>query len=371
VQTTLFREAAGDPPAAANPVVAEFQEKPLRWTFADFVVGASNAQAARAAREAAEQPGRFTPLVLYGPPGCGKSHLLNAVGRHVRNASMRARMLHISSEQFTTQFLEALDRRALPSFRHKMRTLDLILVDDVQFFERKRATLEEFLYTVDALHGRHGQIVLTSDRPPADLQALSPGLASRIGGGLAIAIELPDCATRVGIVRAMAHRMRIPLSEDVIELVAQHIAGSGRLLNGAINRLVAASMALKKPITVELAGEALAEFCRLHWPKVRLADIQRAVCEVFGVESSSLKSPSKARGVAEPRMLAMWLARRHTRAALSEIGDFFGRRSHSTVVSAQRKFDGMISRRQSIVVDGQACPVEDAVRRIETALRSA
>jgi chromosomal replication initiator protein len=130
-------------------------------------------------------------------------------------------------------------------------------------------------------------------------------------------------------------------------------------------------MALTRPITVELAGPTLDEFCQQHTPKVKLADIQRAVCEVFGVDATSLKSPRKTRSVADPRMLAMWLARRYTRSALSEIGDFFGNRSHSTVVSAQRKFDGLVSRRENITVDGQACAIEEAVRRIEAVLRTA
>jgi chromosomal replication initiator protein len=165
--------------------------------------------------------------------------------------------------------------------------------------------------------------------------------------------------------------MEIAMGDDVIELVAQQVVGSGRMLSGAINRLVAASMAARKPITLELAGGAIADFCRQHSPQVRLADIQRAVCEVFGVESTSLKSARKCRSIAEPRMLAMWLARRYTRAALSEIGDFFGRRSHSTVVSAQRKFDGLIAGRGEIIVGDQLCQVEEAVRRIEAKLRTA
>jgi chromosomal replication initiator protein len=340
-------------------------------TFEGFVVGAANRLAAQAAREIAQQPGRFSPLLIYGPAGVGKSHLLSAAACHARVSGRRLRVMQLTAEQFTSQFLEALERRALPGFRQKLRSLDLLLIDDVQFFAGKKATLEELLYTTDALHARSAQVVLTSDRIAKELGALSPELVSRISAGLAVALDPPDYETRIGVVRAMAERMRIPLEDGVVELVARQVVGSGRLLSGAINRLVAASMACSKPITAELAEPALADFCRQHSPQVRLADIQRAVCEVFGVESSSLKSPRKTRTVAEPRMLAMWLARRYTRAALSEIGDFFGRRSHSTVVSAQRKFDNLISCHGEVVIGDQACEVEEAIRRIEAKLRTA
>jgi chromosomal replication initiator protein len=343
----------------------------VRYSFADFVVGSANRLAVQAAREVAQQPGRFSPLLLYGGAGSGKTHLLNAVAQHARRSRSRVRVLQLTAEQFTSQFLQALEGRALPGFRQKMRTLDVLLIDDVHFLAGKKATLEELLYTVDALHARGGQVALVSDRPAAELQSVSADLASRISAGLAVALDPPDYATRVGIVRSMAQRMQLPLEDAVVEMVAQRVVGSGRMLSGAINRLVAASMAVSKPITVELAESALTDFCRQHSPQVRLTDIQRAVCDVFGVEAASLKSQRKTRAIAEPRMLAMWLARRYTRAALSEIGDFFGRRSHSTVVSAQKKFDKLISAHGEMVVGDQVCQVEEAVRRIEAKLRTA
>ncbi len=342
-----------------------------RYSFEDFVVGAANRLAAQAAREVAQQPGRFSPLLLYGPAGTGKTHLLCAIAQHARRSRCRSRVVQLTAEQFTSQFLEALERRALPSFRQKMRNLDVLLIDDVHFLAGKKATLEELLYTIDALHARGGQVALVSDRAAVELQTVSADLASRVSAGLAVALDPPDYDVRVGIVRGMAERMQIPLDESTIELVAQQVVGSGRLLSGAINRLVAASMAVGEPIAVALAEPVLAEFCRQHAPQVRLIDIQRAVCEVFGVEASSLKSQRKTRAIAEPRMLAMWLARRFTRAALSEVGDFFGRRSHSTVVSAQKKFDKLISAHGEMVVGDQVCQVEEAVRRIEAKLRLA
>jgi chromosomal replication initiator protein len=366
VATTSVSYGDSNAPAPTRPA-----GKAPRWTFEDFVIGAPNRLAAQAAREVAQQPGRFSPLVFYGPAGTGKSHLLSAVASFVRASRNRLRVMQLTAEQFTTQFLEALERRALPGFRQKVRNLDVLLIDDVQFFAGKRATLEELLYTIDALQRRGGQVVLVSDRPAAELSSISPELANRISAGLAVALDPPDCETRAGIVRTMAERMRIPLDQNLVDAIARQVVGSGRLLSGAINRLVAVSMAVGKPITLELAEPVLVEFSRQHAPQVKLADIQRAVCEVFGVESSSLKSQRKTRAIAEPRMLAMWLARRYTRAALSEIGDFFGRRSHSTVVSAQKKFDKLISANGALVVCDQSCPVEEAIRRIEAKLRTA
>jgi len=372
-----FEEIAANtivPQAPTTPSIDEDRppaKKRPRWTFEDFVFGDSNRMAAEASRSAAQQLGRFSPLLVYGPSGAGKTHLMSAVAFMGRGSRQRLRVMQLTAEQFTSQFLEALEKRSLPSLRQKTRSLDLLIIDDVQFLGNKRATLEELIYTIDAVQARGGQVVLSSDRPAAELQAVSAELAARISAGLAVAIDPPDYATRRGIVRAMVSRMEIAMGDDVIELVAQQVVGSGRMLSGAINRLVAASMAARKPITLELAGGALADFCRQHSPQVRLVDIQRAVCEVFGVESTSLKSQRKCRSVAEPRMLAMWLARRYTRAALSEIGDFFGRRSHSTVVSAQRKFDGLIAGHGEIIVGDQLCQVEEAVRRIEAKLRTA
>jgi chromosomal replication initiator protein len=199
---------------------------------------------------------------------------------------------------------------------------------------------------------------------------MSPELGARLAGGLPVAVEAPDFAARLGIVRSLAVRMSVELGDEVVELVARQVVGSARLLSGAINRLLADSAAAAAPIDRVLAETAIADFCRQHAPQVRLPDIQRAVCEVFGVEPAVLRSSRRTRSAAEPRMLCMWLARRYTRAALSEIGDFFGGRRHSSVVSAKRKVDELLDAGGELTLGERACPVEEAVRRIEAKLRT-
>ena len=342
-----------------------------RWTFGTFVAGAGNRLALHTAAETAAHPGRYSPLLLFGPAGTGKTHLLEAIAHDARRrGAVRGGALFATAEQFTAQFLDALERRMLPSFRDKFRSLGMLLVDDVQFFAGKRATLEELLHTIDSLARRDAQVVLASDRAPAELQSVSSELTARLGAGLAVQLDPPDYSTRLGVVRGIAQRLELNIDDNVLQLVAQQVVGSARLLGGAINRLVAASMARSTAITLELATEALADFTRQHAPQVRLADIQRAVCEVFGVEPKRLKSDSRARAVADPRTLAMWLARKYTRAALSEIGDYFGRRSHSTVVAAQKRFDQLIRREATLTVDDAPCGVEEVLRRVENVLRT-
>lgn len=340
-------------------------------TFANFVVGKGNELAQQTAQSVVEQPGHYGPLLLFGPPGVGKTHLCYAMLQQLRQSSRRTHAVRLTAEQFTGEFLSALDRRALPSFRQKYRSVDVLFIDDIQFLVGKRATLDELLHTIDTLHERGRQVVLTCDRSPGDLQKVSTELVSRISGGLSIPLESPDFATRLGIVRQLAVRLKVSLDDEVIALLATQVAGSARQLAGAINRLVATSMARKSTITLDLARTTLAEFVLQNTPAVRLADIQRAVCEVFGVEPSSLKSSRKTRSIAEPRMLAMWLARKYTRAALGEISEYFGRRSHSTVVSAQKKVDRLVSQGGEISVADRPCPMDEAIRQVEAVLRTA
>lgn len=340
-------------------------------TLDDFVVGSSNRLAHASAQMVAEQPGRFSPLVVYGPTGVGKTHLLEGIWNAARKARPGMHALYLSAEQFTTFFLEALHGRGLPSFRRKYRGVELLLVDGLQFFAGKRATLVELLHTTDTLLREGKQVVFAADRPPSALGDLSEELVTRLSAGMVSGIDPPDFQTRLSILRQLAVRRGFNLADDVAEFVATHLSTHCRELSGALNRLEAASRMGGTSITRAIAEEALAELIRHNSRAVRLADIDKAVCQVFELDSESLQTGQRGRHVSQPRMLAMWLARKHTRSALAEIGRHFGRRSHSTVVSAQKAVSSWMASQSMIELCGKPWNVEEAIRRVEERLRTA
>lgn len=339
-------------------------------SFESFVQGEGNRLGLTAAQTTASRLGTVSPLFLYGPTGSGKSHLLEAVLSSARREGRVRRSVLLSSEQFTSQFLEALQGSGLPSFRRKYRDVELLLIDDVQFFAGKRATLVEFLHTLDTLHRDRRQIVLAADRPPAELAALGPEIVARLSGGLVCGLEPADAVTRLGILKQLAAKVGLSVPRSVLESLAEQLSGDARQLAGAIHRLEATSEALGKPINHELAQRALADILRASRRIVRLPDIERAVCEVFGLEPTSLQSGRKAKLVSQPRMLAMWLARKFTRSALSEIGQHFGRRSHSTVISAQKQVNEWVTTGAAVHLAHGECSIDDAIRRVEAQLRT-
>lgn len=340
-------------------------------TFENLVVAGSNQFAARAAEMIASGIHQASTVLFWGPTGVGKTHLLRAVQAACRRRQSRARAIYLTAEQFTCGFVDAVRGSGLPSFRHKCRGADLLLLDDVHFFAGKRATLEELLYTVDTLASDGRQVALASDRPPGELQSLGAELVSRLASGTVCEIGPPDYAMRVQIVRQLAHRMGMPLDDPCVELIATHVTGGARELRGALHRLELASAVYRQAVDRQLIDGALSELALHNARPVKLADIQTAVCDVFGVDAGGLRSDNKSRALSEPRMLAMWLARKYTRAPLSEIGEFFGRRSHSTVISAQRRVERLMSEHGTVGMANKPCAVEDAIRRVETVLRKA
>jgi chromosomal replication initiator protein len=339
-------------------------------TLETFVVGQSNHLAWAAARSTVSRLGQSSPLVIHGPTSVGKTHLLEGIYSDVRRLRSGAQAVYLSAEQFTTLFLEALHGGGLPVFRRKYRGLDLLIIDDIHFLAGKKATLIELLHMTDLFLRDGRQLVFAADHPPSQLSQLGPELTTRLQSGLVCGIEMPEYETRLGIVRQLAERMGIELTEEVALYVAGHVTTHARELSGALNRLDATSRALDQPISRTLAEQALAETVRRHARPVGLGDIDEAVSRVFGLEPKALKSDGKGKQVSHPRMLAMWLARRHTRAALSEIGSFFGGRSHSTVISAQKKVrDWMQSQSRLCLADGN-CTIDEAIRKVEQALRA-
>jgi chromosomal replication initiator protein len=340
-------------------------------TLSDLVVGASNEYAYRAAEVTARGLQQASPVLFCGGTGVGKTHLLRAIRAEYRHTHPRARAVYLTAEQFITSFVEALRGSGLPSFRQKCRGADLLVLDDVHFFAGKRATLDELLHTLDVLLAEGRQIALASDRSLAELKSLGKEMVSRLASGLVCNIQPPDYAMRLDIVRRLAREMDVALEADVAELVATQISKGARELRGALHRLQATSIAFGQPITRELATSALSDLVQQCTRHVRLSDVEKAVCDVFGVEAVQLRSDRKSRSIHEPRMLAMWLSRKYTRAPWSEIGEHYGRRSHSTVISAHKRMETLIRSHAEIGVSHETCGVEEAIRRVEAALRTA
>ncbi len=357
-------------PVEAKQADSEIQ-KSVRGKFAsldEFIAGEGNQMALSVARKAVRHPGHYSPLMFHGPTGVGKTHLLEGILTAARRRPHGPAAMYLTAEQFTTLYVNALRGSGLPSFRGKYRNVDILIIDDLQFFQGKRSTLVELLYTIDTLVRAGRQVVLAADRPPVELRDLGSELITRIEGGMICAIEPPDYAVRRGIVEQMAGRMKLKIPKDVREFVASRLTNHARELSGAMCRLQAKSEAFGRPVTLDMAEETLADMIRQGGRAVRLPDIQRAVCKDLGIEPGSLISPCKSRAVNHARMLAMWLARKHTRAALSEISAFFGRRSHSTVISAQRHVDGWIASEPASRLFEDTSTVDETIRRIEQSL---
>jgi chromosomal replication initiator protein len=364
-------EAAAAVRATVDPPPSDPAPRPRRQfaSLDEFHVGAGNQVAHSAARGVVARPGQYSPLVLVGPPGCGKTHLLEGIWRAARTSSQFRRVIYLTAEQFTNQFLEALKHTGTPNFRRKYRDVELLLVDDVQFLAGKQSTIVELVHTIDTLLRDGRQLVFAADRPPLELRGLGNDLVARLTGGLVCPLAPADAATRRKIVEQLAARQGASIPPEVLTFVAGQLDGDARQLAGAINRLAATGEALGRPIDLDLARAALADLIGAARRPVRLPEIVDAVCEVFGVGADQLQSSSKSPAVTLPRMLVMFLARKYTRAALSEIGRTVGRKSHSTVVSAQHKVNEWLAEGKRVPLGHADCPLEDALRRVEAQLR--
>ncbi len=335
----------------------------------NFVVGDCNRLAHTSAEMIIASPGRYNPLFIWGPSACGKTHLLEGMVSRFRN-TRRAAAVCLTAEKFTIEFLDALHGGGLPSFRHKHRGLELLAIDDAQFFTGKKHTVAELFHTIDTAVRSGKQLVITADRPPAELAGIGPELASRLQSGLVCAMEPPTLEVREGILAGLGERFSLPLPDEVKQKLASQITTHARQLEGAIKLLKAASRARRCTVTSELAEELLGDLLR-PVRGVRLQDIESAVCDAFGIDASTLQSSRRHKDVSQPRMLAMWLARKHTRAALSEIGQYFGKRSHSTVVSAQRRIERSVAEKESFRLASRSLTAEEAIRLVEAKLRRA
>jgi chromosomal replication initiator protein len=320
-----------------------------KLTFDQFVIGDCNRLAHAAALTVAEMPAQaYNPLFVCGPPGVGKTHLLSAIANLLRTHDPDLCVRTTTGEAFTNEFLGALADRSTDTFKSRFRDIDVLLLDDVQFLERKTRTEEEFFHTFNALHDAGRQIVLTSDRPPRDLQALEDRLRERFQAGLVADVQPPDPATRMTILRKRVHADHIELADDAaLDVIAARVQSNVRALEGALIRVVAYGSLTGRAITAELAAEVLDTL----YPSPRapgrsrrtIADIQTVTCRHFGITAEELLSSARSPRVAWPRQVAMYLAREMTGASLPMIGREFGGRDHTTVLHACRRASARLS----------------------------
>ena len=308
------------------------------YTFDSFVEGNSNQLARAAAMQVADNPGgAYNPLFLYGGTGLGKTHLLHAVGNGIIENKKDAKVVYMHSERFVQDMVKALQNNAIEEFKRYYRSLDALLIDDIQFFAKKDRSQEEFFHTFNALLEGNKQIILTSDRYPKEIDGVEDRLKSRFGWGLNVPIEPPELETRVAILMKKAHQSKVKLPEEVAFFIAKRLRSNVRELEGALNRVIANANFTGRPITIDFVKEALRDLLALQDKLVTIDNIQKTVAEYFKIRVADILSKRRSRSVARPRQIAMSLAKELTNHSLPEIGDAFGGRDHTTVLHACRK----------------------------------
>jgi chromosomal replication initiator protein len=308
------------------------------FTFDSFVEGKSNQLAKAAAIQVAGNPGRaYNPLFIYGGVGLGKTHLMHAVANKLKERNTDARLAYVHSERFVGDMVRALQHNTINDFKAAYRSLDCLMIDDIQFFAGKDRSQEEFFHTFNALLESQQQVILTCDRYPKEVDGLEERLKSRFGWGLTVAIEPPELETCVAILMSKAAMTRVDLPEEVAFFIAKRIRSNVRELEGALRRVVATSNFTGRPITLEFAKEALRDLLALQEKLVTIENIQKTVAEYYKIRIADLLSKRRSRSIARPRQVAMALAKELTNHSLPEIGDAFGGRDHTTVLHACRR----------------------------------
>jgi chromosomal replication initiator protein len=343
VQQELFPLSMPAPSVPSSGRPARASSLILKYTFDNFVIGASNQFAHAACKAVANQPGdHYNPLFIYGGVGLGKTHLVNAIGHQVLDRSPDRRVVFLSSESFMNELITALRRDHMDDFKNRFRRIDVLILDDVQFLAGRERTQEEFFHTFNSLYEAHRQIVLTSDKFPKEIPDLEERLRNRFEWGLIADIQPPDMETRVAILQKKAEAEGIDLPPDVAIFLASSIDSNVRELEGSLTRLGAFASLNKCEISVEFAKQVLQSILREKDSTITIESIQKAICEFFHLRPADLRSKKRTRTVAVPRQVAMYLCRRYTEASFPVIGDRFGGRDHSTVIHATHVVDQRI-----------------------------
>ena len=346
-------------PLRSRPRRAELQPADLsdlglnqKYTFDTFIIGSSNRFAHAAALAVAEAPAQaYNPLFIYGSTGLGKTHLLQAIGHYVSQHSRRLTRRYVTSETFMNDFIDSLRDKRIEGFKRRYRNYDVLLIDDIQFFEGKERIQEEFFHTFNSLYEGGAQIIISSDRPPREIATLEERLRSRFEWGLLTDIQPPDLETRIAILRKKVNTERIAVTDpEVLTFIASRVASNIRELEGALTRVVAFSSLTDRVMTVELAEHVLKDVFPQGdaAPEVTIPRIQEMISERFGVTLEELVSPRRSQSVAYPRQVAMYLSRELTDSSLPKIGKEFGGRDHTTVMHANSKITRLIREDRSV-----------------------
>ncbi|MDA1477034.1 chromosomal replication initiator protein DnaA [Bacillus changyiensis] len=326
---------------------ADFPQNMLnpKYTFDTFVIGSGNRFAHAASLAVAEAPAKaYNPLFIYGGVGLGKTHLMHAIGHYVLEHNPDAKVIYLSSEKFTNEFINSIRDNKAVDFRNRYRNVDVLLIDDIQFLAGKEQTQEEFFHTFNTLHDETKQIVISSDRPPKEIPTLEDRLRSRFEWGLITDITPPDLETRIAILRKKAKAEGLDIPNEVMLYIANQIDSNIRELEGALIRVVAFSSLINKDINADLAAEALKDIIPSSKPKViTIKDIQRIVGQQYNIKLEDFKAKKRTKSVAFPRQIAMYLSREMTDSSLPKIGEEFGGRDHTTVIHAHEKISKLLS----------------------------
>ena len=344
VSIEIDREPERAPaPVREVPAVPQSNGLSPRYTFESFVIGNSNQFAQAASQAVAELPSKaYNPLFIYGGVGLGKTHLLHAVGHEIARLYPSLRLLYLSTERFTNDLINAIRYDRTAEFRAKYRTIDLLLIDDIQFISGKERTQEEFFHTFNDLYEARKQIVVSSDAAPKEIPDLEERLRSRFEWGLIADIQPPDFETRVAILKKKAEIERVRLPDDVAYLIASRIKANIREIEGSLTRMIAFCSLSGRDMSVELAQEVLADLWGEEERVITMEHIQRKVAEFFGIKLSDMRAKNRTKSVAFPRQIAMYLSRQLTHSSLSDIGRAFGGKDHTTVIHAVSKLQLLI-----------------------------
>jgi chromosomal replication initiator protein len=322
----------------ARPKLREHSRLNPSFTFDSFVTGKANQLARAAAMQVAEHPGTaYNPLFIYGGVGLGKTHLIQAIGNLVDAHNPQAKIRYIHAEQYVSDVVRAYQHKAFDGFKKYYHSLDLLLIDDIQFFSGKNRTQEEFFYAFNALIDAHKQVIITCDTYPKEITGMEDRLISRFGWGLTVAIEPPELEMRVAILIKKAEAEGVRLPEDLAFFIAKHIQSNVRELEGALKRVLAYANFAGLQLSLELAREALKDVLAIQFRQVSIENIQKTVADYYKIKVSEMYSKKRSRNVARPRQIAMALAKELTQLSLPDIGDAFGGRDHTTVLHACRK----------------------------------